>query len=290
MRLNNKITGSLLALLLFSSFAYGQRYISLPFLGGYDEDATILLGISYSAGFSHYALKLNKDWQGSDILPNGEEKDHVLNLKNIRSIASDPRIELNVGIPIDYRLNDLFYINIIPSFNFVNEARVEYTGEISNGDGNFQEKSIQRKGRHALNSTIGRNFNNFNLPFDIKYRSEEKVFKGNGWDFRYRGYLLGGVRYTRWLGIEKEYRDLSAEVRKGHQNQALVFHKDYYSWEAGVGFDLFFYHFKMSPNIKYVQSFSNILGSSPELLQGNLFMAPVHSAKSKSIFLTLIFQ
>src|SRR5699024_991109 len=161
-----------------------------PFLGGYDEDATVLLGISYSGGFSHYALKLNNDWQGSNILPNGEGKDQVLNLENICSISSDPSFELNVGIPIDYRLNDLFYINVMPSFNFVNETHVKYTGGIFDSEGNFQEKSIQRKGRHASNSTIGRNFNNFNLPLGLKYRSEEKVFKGNGWDFRYRGYLL----------------------------------------------------------------------------------------------------
>lgn len=288
MKLIHKITGCILAFLLCSSFAYGQRSISIPFTGNYDEDAPVLLGLSFpSVGLSHYALELSKNWVGSDILPNGEGKDHILDLENIRSITSKPSFELSVGLAIDIKLNDLLYVHATPSFNFINGTHINYSGETSNSE----EKSIQRRGRHTSNTLAGRNFNNINFPFNIKYRSEEKVVKGRGWDFRYRGYLLGGARYTRWAGIEKEYRELRAEVERGIKYQGLVFHKGYSSWEAGIGVDLFFKYFKFSPNIKYVQSFSNVFDNSSDLWKDNLFMDPIiQSGKVKSVFLTLIFQ
>ncbi len=265
---------------------YGQGRFSLPFSGAYDEDAPILLGISYTASLSHYLLQLKDDWQGLDILPNGEPGKHILDIENIRAIQSRPALNISVGIPIDIRFTELLYFTLNPSFNFVNQSQIDYSGEAPGENG--IEKTVFRRSRHSTDEKAGQNFNSFTFPLHIKFRSEEKVLK-NRFN-RYRAYLIGGVSYTRWLGIKKEYGELIAEQKNGYQSHALILNPDYYTWEAGVGLDIFFNYFKMSPEIKFSQSFSNILDNNHMLTQGNLYMNPLQSAKARGVFLSLIFQ
>lgn len=269
----------LVILVLANLFSYGQKRFSLPFSGTYDEDATVLLGIQYSLGFNNYILKLNENWPNMDLPP----ENHNFSLQKITSIKSTPAININVGIPLDFRVNENLYTTFVPSFTFINQSQVSYTGKTQNGD----EKTINLRTRHGEGSLEGTNFNSFSFPVNIKFRSDEKFLR-NKFN-RYRAYLSAGARYTRWLGINKEYNELTEN--KSLQTYALIMKPGYYSWEAGVGVDIFFTYFKVSPEIKYVQSFGNILDTKHILSDPkNFFMGPIDKALAKGVYISVIFQ
>lgn len=259
--------------------SFGQRKISLPFSTSYNEDATILLGIQYNLVSQSYQLKLDKDWQTKHI---DYGPDNSNTLGELKSIQSKPSLGFSVGIPVDIRANENLYFTFNPSFLFFNGLGVEYTPM----DPNIATELEPRRQRHIKGSSKGSNFNAFEFPLSIKFRSDEKTLK-NKFN-RYRGYLIGGARYTRWIGINGEYKALNEMGTNAIHS--LVMKPGYFSWEAGIGTDIFFAYFKMSPEIKFNQSFGNVFDKENSLADGNKFMDPIEKGLIRNIYLSLIFQ
>lgn len=265
--------------ILFYQSSWGQRKISLPFSSSYDENATILLGIQYNVVSQSYQLQLTDGWQNLDI----DFGDNDANtLGELRSIQSKPNIGFSVGIPVDIRANDNMYFTFNPSFLFFNGIGIEYSS-IDNS-----KPALIRRQRHIMSSTDGTNFNAFEFPLSFKFRSDEKILK-NKFN-RYRAYLIGGARYTRWIGIDGEYKELLNSNNPTSIPQSLIMKSGYLSWEAGFGADIFFAYFKMSPEIKFNQSFGNVFAPNHELARDNKFMAPIEKGFIRNIYLSLIFQ
>jgi len=254
---------------------YAQKY-SFPFGNSYDEDANILIGIQYSYINSRYILDLNQDWSttGIDYGPT-----HSNTLPNLKSIASPAAHGMSVGIPIDFRMTDNLYANFSPSFVFINNTRVIFT------DTDPEILPNERYTRNTLENRTGTNFNSFELPLSLKLRSDEKIFK-NKFN-RYRGFITAGARYTSFLGLTTEYNRLKHEPEKPYP---LVLKNGYFSWETSVGVDIFFTHFKMSPEIKFSQSLGNVLDKRHELTIDNQFMDKLDKAFIRNIYFSLTFQ
>jgi len=253
---------------------YGQR-ISLPFSSQYDEEAPILIGLQYSYVHQTYQLSLKKDWQSAEI---PYESTHL----NIKSIHTQAAHNFAVAIPVDIRVDQHWYFTFNPTFQFINNSGIAYTAE--------NNERLVRKSRHESNSDKGANFNSFEFPFSIKFRSDEKILKNNL--HRYRGYMIGGARISRFIGIDKDYSLLIKERQGSPDNiaQSLILHPSYLSWEVGLGADIFFPYFKMSPEIKFNQSFGSVLNHSHELARDNKFMAPLEKGLIRNIYVSLIFQ
>ena len=67
--------------------------------------------------------------------------------------------------------------------------------------------------------------------------------------------MLGGLKYSVDLASGKKNNDDAvAPVNKLIKNQ-----RSFLSYEAGLGFDIYFEYFKMSPEVKLSYSFSDIL-------------------------------
>ncbi|HMR19693.1 MAG TPA: PorT [Sphingobacterium sp.] len=262
----------------------GQIRLSLPFTSAYDEDATVLLGIQYNYVNQNYQLALKKDWQSYAIDYPGDNINDINGLKSIHSYNSHG---FSVGIPMDIRTNANLYLTFNPSFLFINNSGIVYTGTDPLST-DFAPKSLIRRTRHLETSTNGTNFNAFEFPLSIKYRSDEKIFK-NKFN-RYRGYVAGGLRYTRFIGIAGEYEGLLKERQNTPIPQSLIWKIDYPSWEVGLGVDIFFPYFKMSPEIKFNQSFGSVLDHEHPLAAGNKFMAPIEKGLIRNIYVSLIFQ
>lgn len=286
------ITFVILGVLLYSN-SFGQRKISLPFSSSYNENATILLGIHYNLVSQSYQLKLKKNWQQDYPIYYGPGD--INNLGELKSIQSKPNIGFSVGIPVDIRTNDNLYFTFNPSFLFFNGLGIEYKSmglnpELGNGaiDPEWENRTIVRRQRHVISKSEGTNFTAFEFPLSIKFRSDEKVLK-NKFN-RYRAYLIGGARYTRWIGINGEYEALLDANNPAAIPQALIMKPGYLSWEAGLGADIFFAYFKMSPEIKFNQSFGNVFAPNHALAQDNKFMAPIEKGLIRNIYVSLIFQ
>lgn len=276
-----------IGILLYTN-SFGQRKISLPFSSSYNEDATVLLGIQYNLVSQSYQLKLAENWQQKSIY---YDEGNINNLGELKSIQSKPSVGFSVGIPVDIRANENLYFTFNPSFLFFNGLGVEYTPMHSDNPATPEIEAfepITRRQRHVTGTSKGSNFNAFEFPLSIKFRSDEKVLK-NKFN-RFRGYLIGGARYTRWIGINGEYKGLSEMGSTTAIPHSLVMKPGYLSWEAGLGADIFFAYFKMSPEIKFNQSFGNVFDYDHPLAAGNKFMAPIEKGLIRNIYVSLIFQ
>ena len=277
--------------ILFCLNSFGQRKLSLPFSSAYNEDAMVLLGIQYNMVSQSYQLQLKKDWQKQSIYY-GPDDDN--NLGDLKSIQSKPSVGFSVGIPIDIRANENLYFAFNPSFLFFNGLDIEYAPldpnafpKIENGNP-VPKTHLSRRQRHVRGSSDGSNFNAFEFPLSIKFRSDEKILK-NKFN-RYRGYLIGGARYTRWIGINGEYDALMQTNSESAIPHSLIMKPGYLSWEVGFGADIFFAYFKMSPEIKFNQSFNNVFDSNHSLAKSNQFMTPIDRGLIRNIYVSLIFQ
>lgn len=263
---------------LIVTLVMGQGRISLPFSSAYDEDAVLLLGIQYNYVNQNYQLKLSENWQTYSI---GYEDEQKNILGNPQSIHSHNSHGFSVSIPLDVRANPNLYFNFSPSFLFINNSGIDYTSQDST------KTSLRRRTRHTIGNSTGTNFNTFEFPLAVKFRSDEKYLK-NKFN-RYRAYMLGGVRYSRLIGINKEYRGWENQQREKVPDPLIV-KPQHTSWEVGLGADIFFPYFKVSPEIRFSQSFGSVLDKTHKLVEGNQFMAPLEKAYLRNIYVSLIFQ
>lgn len=267
----------ILLLSVIHNLAFTQKKLSFPFSGQYSENSLISFGIQYNYVYQNFQLGLKNNWQS--LYPIDYPKDNILYLGHLKGIRSKSASGFSVGIPIDIRITQHLYFNTSPSFLFLNNLGIEYQSL------DIELAALIRKGKHELSSVHGDNFNAFEIPFNIKLRSDEKILK-NKFN-RYRVYLSTGLRYNRWIGINKEYKN----SRDNNLNiDPLIFKADYLSWEAGLGIEVFFESFKVSPEIKFIQSFDNVLDNKNTLSANNKFMKPIEKALIRNIQFGIIFQ
>ncbi len=265
--------------------AHSQWRVSLPFSSNYDEDAVILVGLQYSYVYQNYQLSLRENWESDYEIDYPGENMH--DVGSIKSIHSSNGHNFAVGIPVDVRVDNNLYFTFNPTFQFINNSGIAFAGREPVG-GDTSPRTLIRRSRHILGSTEGSNFNSFEFPFSIKFRSDEKILKNKV--NRYRGYIIGGARVSRFIGIQKEYDLLLKERENSVIAQSLILQPSYLSWEVGIGADIFFPYFKMSPEIKFNQSFTSILDHNHTLAKDNKFMAPLEKGWIRNIYVSLIFQ
>lgn len=276
-----KFASIIVGFILSINICNAQKSISFPFGNNYDEDAQLLIGIQYNYIAQNYRLILQKNWQE---LPLDYAIDDIAYLGKLKSISSPTKSGLSVGIPFDYQPTSNVALNFSPSFVFMNGQKIRYTSLDENLG------SIDRSQRQSLNSTTGSNFNLFEFPLNLKFKSEEKhVGKYN--QGRYKGYLVGGIRLSKFIGINKDYRQLeSLKVNNQIYPDNIIVKSQYISWEAGFGAEILFNNFKISPELKFNQSIGNVLDNNHNLATANKFMAPLEKAYLRNIYFSLTFQ
>lgn len=279
----------ILFLLLSASPAIAQRFIGLPF-AGYDEEATLQVGFQYNYVNQNYQLVLKKNWrelvgQGGGLinLPADGVDETVNSTGRIHYIHSRPGHGFAIGIPIDMRWNEVLSINFTPSFNILNSHQIVYSPQDASLD------AVVLKSKHVLQSNRGDNFNSFEFPVALKLLSGEKKLSKS--DTRYRAYVLAGARLTRWTGIQKAYTQLKLDVEAGQPiPEAIILRPEYMSLEAGVGMDFITSYFRVSPEVRFSQSMSNVLSNRHILAINNKFMAPIDRGLIRTVYFSLIFQ
>ncbi len=255
-----------------------QQGISLPFSSFYDENAWLSLGLQYNYINSTYRLGLKEGWAKMGITNVPENNN--LYIQEFKSIQTAESHGMSVSIPVELRFTHNLSSTFQPTFVFINNGGIKYQDVLD-------KEPLFRKMRHVGSELDGSNFNSFEFPLNIKFRSDEKILKNK--HNRYRGYITGGARYTRWIGIVDEYNALAA-LEAADRPQPFILKPGYLSWEVGIGAEIFFSYFRMSPEIKFIQSMSNVLAPNHELAKGNPFMAPLDKVGIRNIQFSLIFQ
>lgn len=111
------------------------------------------------------------------------------------------------------------------------------------------------------------------LPLSVKFKSDRRKNFG--------AYLTGGAKYAINLNAEKQ----NADIAQPAMEKILRNNKSYLSYEAGMGFDFFFKHFKLSPELKYSSTFSNVLQQD-----NTTFSKPLDQLKLRQVTFSLYIQ
>ena len=108
------------------------------------------------------------------------------------------------------------------------------------------------------------------IPLLLKFKSDRKT--------NMRGYLIGGGEMAFNVSSQKRYA----------LDEDIMTNRSYLAYTAGIGFDIYFEFFKMSPEIRWVQSIGNLLDDRPE----NTFThnSPLQRLYMRSFQISLYFE
>jgi len=222
---------------------------SVPVWGGGADQKDFSAGFSFSYVSSYYKIDKKVDWRNPYFDAGGNKITNALS-----NITSDNAPGFAVGFLGRYRLTDHLEARLMPALIFADRS-VRY-----------QYVTIEQDQTKSIRATL------VDLPLQLKLKSDRL---GD-----YRGYLLGGIKYSQALG-NKENSDANAAPTE----KLLKTINGYGSYELGIGMDIYFEFFKLSPEIKISNSFGNLL-----LRENNAFAAPINSLGLHTVMFSLHFE
>ncbi len=196
--------------------------------GGADQNK-ISFGFSFQAIQQYYKVIRQPYWQNPLINP---ETDAYIS-SGITSIASRRTPGFAVGFISRYSLTEHLEARLTPALVFA-DRELNYTFN------NPADNTV----RQVQATTV-------DVPLLLKIKSD-KI--GN-----VRAYLVGGVKYS--MAISKQKEDLNQDFLQ----RKILNTRNFASYEAGIGCDIYFQYFKMSPELKIANSMGNLLvqGTNP---------------------------
>jgi len=238
--------------------------VSLPVLAQQQRGMRWGGGIDYEKfhwGFSfHYvasSLKVFKDagWQNPNLaIHHQPTEDGMGELGTLRSISSPISHGVGVGLLADLKLGENANLRFNPNVLFAGKQI------------NFSYRDSTTK-KEVIASLL-------ELPLTFKFTSDRRK--------NYGVYVLGGGKYSRNIASKKRLND----AEKPDQDKLVKLQSGYFSYELGLGGDIYFEYFKMSPEIKWSQSIGNVLDKS----ETNAFNTPIDKLLLRSVQFSLIFE
>ncbi|RCH56533.1 PorT family protein [Mucilaginibacter hurinus] len=213
---------TVICLLSCSNLLHAQK---APAWGGGADVTDLSFGFSFTYVSSYLKINKQPDWQ----LPFIDPETGRTVTGEIASISSPDAPGFAVGFLTRYRINDHLEVRTTPSLVFADRKLIY----------KYQDATVEDKVRQITTTA-------FDIPLQLKLKSDRIG------DFR--GYLIGGAKITAGIGSKKnddKSKDLIDKLVKTQQYFA--------SYEAGIGLDIYFEFFKLSPEIKISNSFGNIL-------------------------------
>lgn len=177
---------------------------------------------------------------------------------SLYKLESQRQSGFHLGIISDLHLGPYFNLRFIPSLAF-SQRDLEYTSLKS--DNKFE----------TITKPVESTFINF--PLNLKYRSFRQE--------NFAMYILGGAVYSR---------DLASQHKTDNENAlpadiVVKLKNNSYSWEIGVGMDLFLEYFKFSPELKMTYGLNNLI-----INDNTIYSDPIRSLKSKILMLSFNFE
>lgn len=220
-----------------------------PAWGGGADERDFSFGFTFSYVGSYFKIDKNPDWRAPYFdAVNGQLTDSLM------SIGSAPGQGFAVGFLARHRITDHLEVRVTPGLIFADRG-LNYT--YANPDQN-RLKSIRT-------TTI-------DIPALMKLKSDRI---GN-----LRAYLLGGLKYSQSLGSKGDGDATAAPLEKAIKNV-----NGYASYEVGLGFDIYFEFFKMSPEVKIANSFGDVL-----VHDNGPFTRPINKLGLHTVMFSLHFE
>lgn len=157
-----------------------------------------------------------------------------------------------LGLLADLKVTENLNLRFQPNLRFMN-----IDIETTKTDGTDDTWEIHR-------SDIG-------LPLLLKFKSDRKT--------NMRGYLIGGGELAFNVSPSKRY----------DPKENIMTKRNYLAYTVGIGFDIYFEYFKMSPEVRWTQGIGNLLDKD-DRNDFNLNVSPLERLYMRSFQFSLYFE
>jgi hypothetical protein len=242
-----KITKYLVLLGLL--FAGKNLVAQAPAWGGGADQQDYSFGFTFQYVNNYFKIQKKVDWRN----PYYDKSLGQYVTDSVNSISSPGTPGFAVGFMARYNLTDFVEVRSTPSLVFADRS-INYSYATPSED---IDKTVQA-------TTI-------EFPLSVKLKSERIQ------DFR--AYMIAGIKYSEAIGAKKNSPDIDPL-------DAVLRNKNGYgSYEVGLGCDIYFEYFKLSPEVKLSNSFGNILVS-----EDNPYSMPLSKLSLHTVTFSLIFE
>lgn len=219
------------------------------------DNEQLHFGFTFQYVASEFKILKRSDWKGPFIDP--ETGTPMINSELI-SLSSPVSPGFGLGFVSDYRLGNNANLRFTPGLVFADRL-VNYEF----ADPSY---SVQKKVQATL----------VDFPLGIKIKSDRRK--------NFRAYLIGGAKYSIDVVSKKKIDDMNLIAQEKYLKNV----KNTVWYEAGIGLDLYFEWFKMSPEIKFAQSFKSVLQDKDKA--ENPYTAPIDKLFIRNIQFSLYFE
>ena len=233
--------------LMFFCVLSGYSAMSQENWGGGVDDERLNFGFQFNYVSSEFKVLKADGWENL-MSPD------PMNYNRLRSVSSSSKPGFGIGLVSNLKMTEHTDLRFTPSMIFADkELRFDYYGD------------------ESLIKTVQSTF--IDLPLGIKLKSDKRK--------NFRAYMIAGGKYSRNIVSKKKLDDTDfVEAEKLVANK-----RGFFSYEAGMGLDFYFQYFKMSPEIKFTQSFNSVLDR-----RGNYFDRSLDKLYHKGIQISLFFE
>ncbi|HAL83576.1 MAG TPA: porin [Mucilaginibacter sp.] len=221
-----------------------------PAWGGGADQNDLSFGFSFTYISSNFKIVKKPGWRNRYFDPGVNP--YIAD--SLSSISSTPLPGFAIGFITRYRITDHLEARVTPALVFADRS-LTYTYPTASAD---VTKSIQT-------TTV-------DFPISLTLKSDRID--------NFRAYLMGGLKYS--VAIGKGNND-TADLNPLDQVPKNV--AGFGSYEVGLGFDIYFEFFKLSPEIKLSNSIGNVLVSGD-----NPYSTPISKLTLHTISFSLIFE
>lgn len=242
-----KIKSGLLVLCLFACVsARAQNW------GGGVDDSRLHFGFTFQYLSSEYKILKKGDWTAPYI----KDLDFGQDAPELTGISSDSSPGFGIGFVVNKRLIENADLRFTPTLVFNDRVLTYHHDEAKD--------NVERK----ISSTL------VEFPLGLKLKSDRRN--------NFRAYVLGGAKYS--MDISSKKKTNNANITDPAEKMVNNV-RNYLSYEAGLGFDLYFEYFKMSPEIKLSYSFNSVLKN-----EANRYSYPIDKLMLRHVTFSLFFE
>ncbi len=236
--------------LVFNSSGFAQQN-----WGGGVDNETLHFGFKFQYVAAEYKILKTAAWRGPFLDPADDTEMVPSTLKSLSSPVSQG---FALGFVSDYKLAENANVRFTPGLVFSDISAIYEFDDPT--------YSVQKK----VQATF------VDLPIGIKLKSNRLN--------NYRAYIIAGAKYSMDI-VSKKKKDDTALIASEKYLKSIP---NALWYEAGLGLDIYFEWFKLSPEIKFSQTTKSVLLDKDRL--ENPYIAPIDKMFLRNFQFSLFFE
>jgi hypothetical protein len=240
------------ALLIFLIASSCSELFAQQNWGGGVDDEPLHFGFTFQYVSSEYKVRKNSNWRNNQDFADPEGLNDP---KTLYSISSPVSPGFGLGFVSNYRVGRNADVRFTPALVF-SDRLLDYEYQLPE---DFRQQKVQ--------SVL------VDFPLGIKIKSDRRK--------NFRAYMVAGAKYSIDIVSKKKTND----VDKIWTEKFVKNTRNILWYEAGVGLDLYFEFFKLSPEIKLANSFKSVL--TPE---NHPYSGPIDKLILRNLQFSLYFE